>query len=53
MTGLRTLDALHLASARLLHLTTPLDTIVGADRRLLSAAQAMGFTVLNPEAPTP
>lgn len=44
--GLRSLDALHLASA--LALDPDLDTFVAYDQRLLMAARAAGFAVAQP-----
>lgn len=44
--GLRSLDALHLASA--LSLDPDLDTFVAYDRRLLAAARAAGLAVAQP-----
>ncbi len=43
---LRTLDALHLAVLTTLREIAP--TVVCSDQRLLVAAQAEGFTVLDP-----
>jgi uncharacterized protein len=44
--GLRTLDAIHLASA--LSISTGLDAFVAYDERLLSAASASGLNVASP-----
>ena len=46
--GLRSLDALHLASA--LSLDPDLDTFVAYDHRLLAAAEATGLAVAQPGA---
>ena len=49
--GLRTLDSLQLAVALDLRSRGAIDAVVCADARLLVAAQAEGFTVINPEQP--
>jgi predicted nucleic acid-binding protein len=49
--GLRTLDSLQLAVALDLRNRAGIDTVVSSDARLLTAAQAEGFTVINPEQP--
>jgi predicted nucleic acid-binding protein len=46
---LRTLDALHLASAMLLHKGSPLDAFVAADRQLIRLATDNNLPALNPE----
>lgn len=46
MPDLRSLEAIHLASARLLG--TELDAVVTYDERLAAAARAVGFYVLTP-----
>jgi uncharacterized protein len=47
--GLRALDSLQLAVALDLRKRGAIDTVVCADTRLLTAAQAEGFTIINPE----
>lgn len=47
--GLRTLDALHLAIAVETHQHKPLDYFVTSDKKLLSAARAVGFSTIDPE----
>jgi predicted nucleic acid-binding protein len=49
--GLRTLDSLQLAVAVELRSQGPIDSFVSADARLLAAAQAEGFSTINPEQP--
>lgn len=49
--GLRTLDALQLATALSLNATGPLDAFVCADTNLGRVAAAEGLIVVNPEAP--
>jgi len=49
--GIRTLDALQLAAALDLRTKGVIDTVISADARLLTAAQAEGFSVVNPEQP--
>jgi hypothetical protein len=49
--GIRTLDALHLAVAIDLRNKGVIDRVVSADARLLGAAQAEGFSVVDPEQP--
>ena len=47
--GIRTLDALHLAVALDLRNKGVIDTVISADARLCTAAQAEGFSVVDPE----
>jgi predicted nucleic acid-binding protein len=49
--GIRTLDALQLALALDLRNKGVIDTVISADARLLTVAQAEGFPVIDPEQP--
>lgn len=49
--GIRTLDALQLAVALDLRNKGVIDTVISADARLLTVAQAEGFPVIDPEQP--
>jgi predicted nucleic acid-binding protein len=45
--AVRTLDAIHLATARALHSRSPLAAFVAADRQLLTSAAALGLATLD------
>lgn len=45
--NMRTLDAIHLATAQAMHARSRLAAFVAADKKLLSAAVACGLTVLD------
>jgi predicted nucleic acid-binding protein len=49
--GLRTLDALHLATAATLRLKQSVDFFVTADKKLLAVAASERFAVIDPEQP--
>ena len=44
---MRTLAAIHLATAQALHARNPLAALVAADQKLLSAAAACGLTIID------
>jgi hypothetical protein len=46
-TPIRTLDAIHLATAQALHSRASLAALVAADKRLLASAAACGLTPLD------
>ena len=45
--GVRTLDAIHLATAQALHARNPLAAFVAADKKLLAVAVVCGLNVLD------
>ena len=45
--NVRTLDAIHLATAQVLHARNPLAAFVGADKKLLAVAVVCGLNVLD------